>query len=207
MHLTSLQLAVRAFVKNYYIEGHRFYHTMDHIEVMLDGYEKYFHESFSEAEFLAIVYHDIVYLPWASGNEENSASMLNAHHKLYFSKVKQEVIDEAMDIILATKHDGPGKMYMKSAQRVVDLDLMVLGKSEDAYKKYVANTRREYAMFSDDQWNAGRAKVLQHFLDLPRIYYTDVMYERFEQQARDNIKQELEELKCLLNSSNSDKTS
>jgi len=207
MHLTGLQLAVRAFVKNYYIEGHRFYHTMDHIESMLDGFDKYFHDNFTEAEFLAILYHDIVYLPWASGNEENSASMLNAHHKLYFCKVKQEVIDEAMDIILATKHTDPGKMHLVTAQRVVDLDLMILGKPEDVYKKYVANTRREYGMFSDEQWREGRMKVLQGILGQDRIYHTEVMHEKFEQKARDNIQKELEELACPPPTSlNSDKS-
>lgn len=194
MQLTSLQLAVRAFVKNYYIEGHRFYHTMDHIESMLDGYDKYFNGCFTEAEFLAIVYHDIVYLPWASGNEENSAAMLNAHHKLYFSKVKQEVIDEASTIILATKHDGTP--VSEAAKRVVDLDMMILGKAEDIYEKYRSNTRREYGMFSDEQWNQGRKIVLQRFLDMPRIFITDSMHDRFEERARSNIQKELEQLTC-----------
>ena len=194
MQLTSLQLAVRAFVKNYYIEGHRFYHTMDHIESMLDGYDKYFNACFTEAEFLAIVYHDIVYLPWASGNEENSAAMLNAHHKLYFSKVKQEIIDEAVEIILATKHDGTP--VSEAAKRVVDLDMMILGKSEDTYEKYRGNTRREYGMFSDEQWTEGRIKVLQRFLGMDRIFLTDEMHDALEEKARYNIQQELDRLTC-----------
>lgn len=194
MQLTSLQLAVRAFVKNYYIEGHRFYHTMAHIEAMLEGYEQHYHAQFSEAEFLAIVYHDIVYMPWTTDNEENSAKLLNAHHRLYFSKVKQEVIDEAMTIIRATKHFGPYEVLTESAKRVIDLDLMILGKAENVYKKYVANTRQEYGMYSDEQWNEGRANVLRHFLNSPRIFITDAMHKHFEERARINIQQELDEL-------------
>lgn len=194
MYLSGLQLAVRAFVKNYYIEGHRFYHTMDHIESMLDGYGKYFGD-ISEAEYLAILYHDIVYLPFTGGNEENSVSMLNAHHKIYFNKVNQDIIDQASEIILATKHDG--SPVSEAAQRVVDLDMMILGKSEDVYKKYVANTRREYGMYTDEQWNAGRAKVLAGFLAMPRIYFTDVMHKQFEQKARENIQQELTTLEGM----------
>jgi predicted metal-dependent HD superfamily phosphohydrolase len=195
MYLTSCQLAIRVLVKTYYIEGHRFYHTMDHIEAMLDGYNKYFGEDPSLAEYLAILYHDIVYLPYASGNEDLSAGLLSMHHTIYFPQKPDEVIDQAKEIILATKHDGtpvPG-----FAERVVDLDMMILGKSEDVYKKYVANTRKEYLMFTDEQWAVGRANVLRRFLGLPRIFITDVMHKQFEAKARSNIQQELEALECL----------
>lgn len=191
MYLTSFQLAVRILVKSYYIEGHRFYHTMDHIEVMLDGYNKYFGDV-SEAEYLAILYHDIVYLPFAKWNEENSVGLLNAHHKVYFHKLKPEVLQAASEIILATKHDSSPVSF--AAERVVDLDLMILGCSGDVYRKYVANTRKEYAMYSDTEWKVGRTKVLQGFLAQERIFITDIMRNHFEHQARVNIQKELEEL-------------
>lgn len=191
MYLTSFQLAVRVLVKSYYIEGHRFYHTMDHIEAMLDGYAKFFGD-ITEEEYLAILYHDIVYLPFAKGNEENSVGLMNAHHKVYFYKLKPEVLQAASDIILATKHDGTP--VSEAAQRVVDLDMMILGKNEDVYKKYVANTRKEYSMYSDEDWAIGRAKVLRTFLAMDRIFFTDVMRNHFEHHARVNIQKELEEL-------------
>lgn len=191
MYLTSFQLAVRVLVKSYYIEGHRFYHTMDHIEAMLDGYAKYFGD-ITEAEYLAVLYHDIVYLPFAKGNEENSVGLMNAHHKVYFYKLKPEVLQAASDIILATKHDGTP--VSEAARRVVDLDMMILGKNEDVYKKYVANTRKEYSMYSDEEWKVGRLQVLKAFMAMPCIFLTTVMYNQFEAKARINIQQEIHEL-------------
>jgi predicted metal-dependent HD superfamily phosphohydrolase len=196
MVLTSFQLALRSLVKHYYVTPHRFYHTIEHVDAMLDGYENYFHEEMSLAEYFAILYHDAVYKPWSSQNEEESVCLMFAHHPNYYPKIKHEVLDAAKEIIMATKHLD-GQVISVRCQRVVDLDMMILGKSPDVYDEYVARTRKEYSMYSDEQWAAGRTHVLQQFLDTPRLFLTNEMYTVFEQAARGNIQRELASL-CLL---------
>jgi predicted metal-dependent HD superfamily phosphohydrolase len=195
MVLTSFQLALRSLVKHYYVTPHRFYHTIEHVDAMLDGYEHYFNEEMSQAEYFAILYHDAVYKPWSSENEEGSAFLMYLHHPNYFPKIKIEVLDAAKEIIMATKHIE-GQVVSARCQRVVDLDMMILGKSPDVYDEYVARTRKEYSMYTDEQWAGGRAHVLQQFLDTPRLFLTNEMYTVFEQAARANIERELASL-CL----------
>lgn len=188
MHFNSHQIAARLFVKSYYTEGHRFYHTMNHIDAMLDGYTKYFGD-INEAEYLAILYHDIVYLPFSNRNEENSVGLLRIHHSVYFNKIHSEVLQAASAIILATAHTG--WRIPEIAYQVVDLDLMILGSPEEVYLKYINNIRKEYSVYTDEEWNIGRIRILQGFLNTTRIYLTDVMYNLFESTARDNIQKEL----------------
>lgn len=197
MVLTSFQLALRSLVKYYYVTPHRFYHTIEHVDAMLENYEKYFGEPMTQAEYFAILYHDAVYKPWSDTNEESSVSLMRTHYPNYFPKIKNEVLDRAAEIILATKHNAVN--VPECCHRVLDLDMMILGRAGEVYDEYVARTRKEYSMYTDEEWNVGRAKVLQGFLDMPRIYFTDQMHLAFEQRARANIAHELASLKeCVL---------
>ena len=71
---------------------------------------------------------------------------------------------------------------------LLDADLAILGASEDRYARYARDIRAEYAWVPDADYRAGRSRVLQHFLALPRIYFTDVMFEEGEQRARANLR-------------------
>jgi predicted metal-dependent HD superfamily phosphohydrolase len=78
----------------------------------------------------------------------------------------------------------------KDINLFTDADLSILGKDQKTYKLYSEQVRREYAVYKDEVYYPGRAKVLQHFLDMPRIYKTDFFYQQYEDQARKNIAQE-----------------
>jgi predicted metal-dependent HD superfamily phosphohydrolase len=197
MILTSFQLSIRVLVKSYYQEPHRFHHTWDHIQAMLDGYQEYFGDTMGEEEYLAILYHDIVYSPWSKRNEVDSIEMMMLHHTQYFSKKNDSVMRAASSIIYDTAHN-PELVHAKPSERVMDLDMMILGKSEKAYERYKNNTRREFIRYDDDQWNEGRAKVLEGFLAQKRIFFTQEMFDAFEVRARQNIQKELDECNTYL---------
>jgi predicted metal-dependent HD superfamily phosphohydrolase len=44
----------------------------------------------------------------------------------------------------------------------------------------------------EQQFRAGRAQILRGLLDLPAIYRTTLFFDRYEQQARDNVARKLE---------------
>lgn len=71
------------------------------------------------------------------------------------------------------------------------IDLSILGADWDIYQTYIKNIRTEYKIYPDFAYNKGRIKVLQHFLDLEKIYKTAELQERFESQARRNLQQEI----------------
>ena len=51
-----------------------------------------------------------------------------------------------------------------------------------------AQIREEYSFVPEDAFMAGRKTVLQGFLGRPRLYLTPECHDRFEGQARDNLK-------------------
>lgn len=46
-------------------------------------------------------------------------------------------------------------------------------------------------MYPDAAYRQGRKQVLQHFLSREHIYHTPLMRGQLEQQARQNLKQEM----------------
>jgi len=194
MLLTPFQLALWTLVKPYYkaAEPKRYYHTMTHIDAMIQGYGKYFGE-IPKSEYLAIVYHDIVYDPLSKTNEVDSAALLWEHYLGHFSHLDPLVTERAVKIVLATQHK-PGELVDPIAYRVVDLDLMILGLEPEVYDEYVKNTRKEYLMFNDAQWKYGRSKVLKMFLEYERLFHTDELHNALDKQARDNLQRELASL-------------
>ena len=60
---------------------------------------------------------------------------------------------------------------------------------------YVAGVRFEYGHVPDEAWRPGRARVLQSFLDRPRLYATTTMHDEREHRARANLGAELSGLR------------
>ena len=66
------QLSFDPKVLERYNEHHRYYHTIDHIHYLLDFFEK--KNLLNDHElFLTAIFHDAVYDPKSSANEEDSA--------------------------------------------------------------------------------------------------------------------------------------
>ena len=158
-----------------YSEPHRHYHTLTHIEHLLDLLPHA-----DETVLAAIWFHDAIYS--GAANEERSAEL--ARRALTELNFDEDTIANVERLILATKtHDA--------AHEFLDADLAILGSDPDRYDDYVAAVRREYAHVPDDAFRAGRNAILRSFLTRPRIYATDAFHERFEAAARKNIEREL----------------
>lgn len=77
---------------------------------------------------------------------------------------------------------------------LLDIDLSILGKSTAEYRKYCDNIRKEYLMYPDFMYNKGRKKVLKSLLELDSIYKTDFFKQKYENQAKENLRQEISQL-------------
>jgi predicted metal-dependent HD superfamily phosphohydrolase len=165
-------------VRKYYDEPHRFYHTIYHIGHML--YDGVLSMDITTEQLYAILYHDAIYDPLASDNEEKS-------YELYASiKGENQIVK---DIILSTKKHIP---LCPEAELVLDLDMEVLSWSWNNYLKYTQQVRQEYSMVPDEMFYAGRLKFLEECLKRERLYYTDWGYSEFEDNARKNIQKEID---------------
>ena len=180
-------------VNNYSASG-RHYHNLTHLEYMMAMVAIYKNNlTDPDTVLFSIFYHDIIYDPKRQDNEERSAHL--AHERLSLLGVPTGIIAQCQSQILASK------VYKVNGDNdlnyFVDFDLAILGDTQEKYMEYKMKIRKEYSMYPDFLYKNGREKILQNFLDMERIFKTEVFYNNCEQQARENIKTELEELQLV----------
>ncbi|MBH1936074.1 hypothetical protein I5Q34_17665 [Streptomyces sp. AV19] len=170
-------------------EPQRRYHTVTHLAAVLDRVDELAgHAEDPVAVRLAAWFHDAVYLPERSTNEERSARL--AERALAELGVPAARVAEVARLVrLTVGHDpAPGD---RNGEVLCDADLAVLGGSPEAYATYAAEVRQEYGFVPDEAFRAGRADVLRQLLGLPRLFRTERGYERWERVARHNLGTEL----------------
>lgn len=177
----------------HYEEPHRHYHTLTHIEnliALIDEYRD--HIRFPEVLTLVAWYHDVVYDPTSSDNEDRSADF--ATEQLHQLGAESALIRRINNLILLTKSHTLQNEDDTDAAFFLDIDLSVLGAEPETYRRYVAQIRNEFSRYPDLLYKPGRRKVLRHFLEQPQIYRTDFLREMWEEQARRNMEEELKTL-------------
>jgi predicted metal-dependent HD superfamily phosphohydrolase len=99
-------------------------------------------------------------------------------------------------LVRATAHlTDPAGPLDPDTQALLDADLAILGASEERYRRYAADIRKEYAFVPEAAYREGRAAVLERFLARPRLYYHPLMVAEGEDAARWNLRAELNELR------------
>ncbi|MFI2434470.1 hypothetical protein [Streptomyces sp. NPDC018693] len=173
-------------------EPQRRYHTLSHLTAVLDHIdvlERYAADP--DVVRLAAWFHDAVYLPDRSENEERSARL--AERALPEAGVPDARTAEVARLVrLTTGHDPADDD--RDGQVLCDADLAILAAPPSAYAAYTAAVREEYHFVPSDAFRAGRTAVLRHLLDLPRLFRTPYGAEHWEATARYNINGELEML-------------
>jgi predicted metal-dependent HD superfamily phosphohydrolase len=180
-----------AEVEQSYSSKKRHYHTLTHLENLLDR----LHEVRDQIQdwdviVFAIVYHDIIYSATKKDNEEKSKDV--AANRLRSLGVPSQQISRCVAHILASKSHTTS--LDPDTNLFTDADLSILGSSWDEYFQYSKQVRSEYSIYPDFLYNPGRKKVLQHFLSMEKIFKTEHFYSRYEEQARTNLTAELEKL-------------
>jgi predicted metal-dependent HD superfamily phosphohydrolase len=167
-----------------YSEKHRHYHTVEHIDHCLHELDREIGLANEAAEVeLAIWFHDAVYNPHRSDNEEKSAEL--ASELLQRHRVESERIARVHAHIMATRHEAPATM--PDSHLVVDIDLSIFGASEETYARFEENVRKEYRWVPSIIFRRKRAAILQSFLDRRNVYSTMPFRARYEAQARRNL--------------------
>jgi predicted metal-dependent HD superfamily phosphohydrolase len=167
-----------------YAEKHRRYHTARHIDDCLNKLESARHLAQAPAEIeIALWFHDAIYDPYKSANEEKSADWACVF--LAGNGVDPAQVERIRDLILATRHQAIA--VDPDAQLLVDVDLSILGANETDYAEFEKNVRGEYKWVPAMLFRKKRAEILQSFLDRPQIYSTSFFSDRYEQTARANL--------------------
>lgn len=171
-----------------YCDAGRYYHNLNHLEAIIrelsDVKDNIPHW---DTAMFSVFYHDIVYNALRSDNEAQSAD--KAQLRLHDIGFPKEQTTQCVLQILATKGHNPGDDT--TTQLFIDADLAILGKPTQAYTEYSENLRKEFFIYTDKEYKAGRKKILKHFLAMDRIFKTEHFYNKYEKQARKNIEGEL----------------
>ncbi|MGW7357742.1 HD domain-containing protein [Streptomyces sp. NPDC054802] len=171
-------------------EPQRRYHTTDHLVAVLDRIDEL--EQYADDPALvrlAAWFHDAVYLPDRSENEERSARL--AERALPEAGVGARATAEVARLVRLTVTHDPDPAD-RNGQVLCDADLAVLAADPQAYAAYAAAVRDEYAFVPDEAFRDGRAGVLRHLLGLPKLFRTPHGQREWEQRARHNLTVELE---------------
>lgn len=165
-----------------YAEPQRAYHTLQHLEECLEALAevKAVHRlAAPDAVETALWFHDAVYDPQSTGNEEASAHLAQA------ALEGHALTTEVLRLIRLTQTHQP--QGGADDAWMIDIDLAIFAQPEARVLEYEQQIRREYAWVPEALYREKRKEILAAFLSRSRIYLTDWFYQRHEQTARQHL--------------------
>lgn len=196
----ALRSAAEALLERW-TEPHRRYHDMMHLERVLGTLRQLLAEEGGETApgpadpgnlaALAAWYHDAVYQPTRSDNEERSAAL--ARRQLTQLEVSPAIGGEVSRLVLLTKSHEPAQ-HDRAGALLCDADLAILATPADVYDRYAAAIRAEYSHVPERDYRAGRAAVLTALATRPHLFHSGRGRAAWEEAARVNLARELQGL-------------
>ncbi|MET7369098.1 hypothetical protein ABZS61_25225 [Streptomyces sp. NPDC005566] len=171
-------------------EPQRRYHTTAHLAQVLERVDTLAgHAADPDLVRLAVWFHDAVYRPDRTENEERSAVL--AERALTEAGVPRAATAEVARLVRLTVTHDPVDGDT-NGEVLCDADLAILAAAPKEYATYAAEVREEYGFVPDDAFRDGRAAVLRQLLGLPRLFRTPHGVAAWEPRARQNLTTELE---------------
>jgi len=175
-----------------YSEKHRAYHTFEHIAACLRHFDNVKHLAAHPREIeLALWFHDAIYKPFSSSNEEDSAIWVQEFFEQngYDEDV---VIDRVFDLIMVTEHTG--EPMTKDQKLMIDIDLSILGTQTEVYDQFEKDVQFEYKKVPGFIFNKKRREILAEFLARDPLYHEPYFRDKLEMQARENLERAIANL-------------
>ena len=167
-----------------YNEPQRVYHTLDHIEHCLGLFDSISRKlNKADAVEIAIWFHDVIYQPGAPDNEQLSAD--------FFASLSAGILSDSFqrlvyDLIMATIHNG-GDVSDADTQYLVDIDLSSFGLPWGEFIRDSENVRKELKHIPDSVFYPKQVAFQKALLNRPRFFLSDYFFNKFENQARQNL--------------------
>ena len=175
-----------------YLESHRVYHSLPHVVNGLNEISEARHlMNNPDSVMFAWFYHDYMFTNDSRENEIKSA-------KAAYNVCKEARLDETFaqsvnNFVLATEIDNYF-INSKDDCYIKDVDLSVFGKSAEEFDAYDEGIREEYRTVDAKTFREKRTSILENFLRMPNIYYTDFFRQKYEEKARENLKRAITRL-------------
>jgi predicted metal-dependent HD superfamily phosphohydrolase len=170
-----------------YAEPHRRYHTIAHLEAVLDLVDELEADTDDpDVVRLAAWFHDAVYDPERDDNEERSARL--AERMLADTDLDPDRAARVAALVRMTKTHDPAD---PDGRVLCDADLAILAAPAEDYAAYTRAVRAEYHFVPEEYFRAGRAAILDQLLALPVLFHSPAARARFDAPARANLAAEL----------------
>lgn len=189
-------LSVYTDLKKMHDGAERHYHNWFHIIASLNQLyairDQLSEEDFS-ALFFAILFHDAIYSDTAKPGENEANSAALATHVMTKLMRPKAFIDKVVRLINLTAGHTVDTTDLLWAY-MADIDLSVLGNKWKHYSNYATSIRKEYGIYDDPSYLAGRKKFLTDTLtksETTPLYRTPYYQQHFEHQAKENMAMEL----------------
>lgn len=191
--LQHLSADIRVLVDKEYSSAGRYYHTKIHVQEMLVHYQQVHHLLERPLEvYLAIIFHDMVYVPNNQDNEMQSVKYAMTFIAAYGLAGLVDV-DIISRLILLTATHTKIKVSLTSDEKLfIDMDMAILGTSWERFLEYDREVEQEYrAYYNERQYLFGRSGFFRSICpDMDkRIFCSDHFYERYEEIAKANVGQ------------------
>jgi predicted metal-dependent HD superfamily phosphohydrolase len=177
-----------------YREPHRHYHTLQHLDECFAKLQMVTADAQHPEEIeLALWFHDAIYDVERADNEARSADWARA--AVASAELPAAIADRVHALVMATRHNAVPTDV--DQQLLVDVDLSILGASDDRFDEYERQIRAEYSAIPLAQFRAARRRVLAEFLGRPAIFNTNAFVAIYEVQARHNLARSIEKLSSV----------
>ena len=177
----------------------RSYHNSKHCENMLINKDRYLDidifKLHNEPLFnLAIFTHDRY--PSIKDSIKYAVNILKeSTSKKIKSNSNQDILKR---LIKATDHKYDLPNLTREEKLISDLDLCVLASNKPDYKAYQNAIKKEYKDMKPVNFYTARLKLLENFLKKSSIFKLSFFKENYENIARNNILNEIQEIKIKL---------
>ena len=145
--------------------------------------------------WLAVLYHDAVYDAGRGDNEARSADLAREHIAHWLTGRIVDADHVAALIELTARHghidgadlgEGPDA---DDARHFLDCDMAIIGAPPDAFAAYDRAIAAEYRGHVPAWlYKLNRKRFLKALLQRPRLYLSDFFHQRFDAQARINLR-------------------
>lgn len=179
-----------------YASPPRAYHSFAHVQEVL----KHFHDvaqrpgwQHPKEVFLAILFHDAIYVAGRSDNELKSADLALEACATFLPREPLDTARIRSLIELTAKHGKLDRDELDEETRLfLDCDMAILGSPAATFDAYDAAIAEEYAAIPRLVYRFNRNKFLQKLLDAPRIFLSDHFHHRLDAAARANLRRALQ---------------
>lgn len=175
-----------------YGEPGRAYHNLRHLEEMAEAYDLVQRSvgwAGPKEVFAALLFHDAVYLPGQTQNEEQSAQLAESVLAAALPPASVDLARVSELIRLTARHGHLVSARLdRDTQLFLDCDMAILGATDERYDEYERAIAEEYARrVGPTEYAAGRRAFLERLLAADHLYLSALFRESLESAARDNL--------------------